>query len=193
MDDGTEMARDALETAGQAMGFARSIVIHPMPAKAMPTCGTTVSQDLGKQKIRSDAEGAAGWRGMDRVGLDRGLAAVHDAIGATLNDLVLTAVSGAVGRYHAKRGVPVETLRAMVPMNLRADHERDALGNRLGFLNISLPVGEADPRLGWRSSSGIRGGRRAIAVARCTPTSRGSSPPCPPSSSAPSWRARRAT
>lgn len=153
VDDGTEIARDVLETAGQAMGFAKEIMIHPMrtAGRAMTTARATIGllQDMGKSKIVDPiAEGAAGMaRRMDRMSVSlKDLRRVHKAIGATLNDLVLTAVSGAVGRYHAKRGVAVETLRAMVPMNLRTDHDRDALGNRLGFLNISLPVGEEDPR-----------------------------------------------
>ena len=153
VDDGTEIARDVLETAGQAMGFAKEIMIHPMRTaeKAVSTARGTIGllQDLGKKKIPDPiAEGAAGLaRRMDRMSVSiKDLRRVHDAIGATINDLVLTALSGAVGRYHAKRGMPVETLRAMVPMNLRTDHDRDALGNRLGFLNINLPVGEEDPR-----------------------------------------------
>jgi hypothetical protein len=44
----------------------------------------------------------------------------------------------------------VEELHCMVPMNLRAGDESDALGNRVGAFNVVLPVGEPDPlaRLG---------------------------------------------
>jgi WS/DGAT/MGAT family acyltransferase len=70
---------------------------------------------------------------------------IKDALGATLNDIVLTAVSGAVGRYHESRHVRVHHLNCMVPINLREDHERHQLGNRVGMCNIALPVGEADP------------------------------------------------
>ncbi|MDP3939623.1 MAG: WS/DGAT domain-containing protein, partial [Deltaproteobacteria bacterium] len=64
---------------------------------------------------------------------------------ATINDLVLTAVSGAVGRYHVHRGHHTEELRAMVPMSLRTNDERSTLGNRVGMLNIKLPIAESDP------------------------------------------------
>jgi diacylglycerol O-acyltransferase len=70
---------------------------------------------------------------------------IKQALGVTLNDLVLTAVAGAVGRYHDHRKVHVEELHCMVPMNLRQEHERYALGNRVGMCNIALPVGEPDP------------------------------------------------
>jgi WS/DGAT/MGAT family acyltransferase len=70
---------------------------------------------------------------------------IKDALGVTLNDVVLTAVAGAVGRYHDHRGVHVDELHCMVPIDLRQEHERYALGNRVGMCNIALPVGEADP------------------------------------------------
>ncbi len=72
---------------------------------------------------------------------------IKSTLGITLNDLVLTAVSGAVGRYHARRGVRVDTLTCMVPVSLRQDHERTELGNRVGGFTIQLPVGERDPRV----------------------------------------------
>lgn len=70
---------------------------------------------------------------------------IKDALGVTLNDVVLTAVSGAVGRYHVHRKVRVGELHCMVPMSLRQSDERHSLGNRVGAFNVALPVGEADP------------------------------------------------
>jgi WS/DGAT/MGAT family acyltransferase len=70
---------------------------------------------------------------------------IKDALGVPLNDVVLTALSGAVGRYHARRHAPVAELHCMVPMSLRQSDERHALGNRVGAFNVALPVGEPDP------------------------------------------------
>lgn len=70
---------------------------------------------------------------------------IKERLGVSLNDVVLTALSGAVGRYHKHRGIRVEQFHCMVPMNLRPDHERDALGNRVGAFTATLPVGEPDP------------------------------------------------
>ena len=70
---------------------------------------------------------------------------IKEALGVTLNDVILTAVAGAVGRYHEHRAVHLRTLNCQVPMNLRQDHERHALGNRVGAFNVALPVGEVDP------------------------------------------------
>jgi WS/DGAT/MGAT family acyltransferase len=70
---------------------------------------------------------------------------IKDALDATLNDVVLSAVAGAVGRYHAERKAPVAELHCMVPTSLRQSTERHALGNRVGAFNIALPVGEPEP------------------------------------------------
>jgi WS/DGAT/MGAT family acyltransferase len=67
------------------------------------------------------------------------------ALDASLNDVVLTALAGAVGRYHRHRGLRVAELHCMVPMNLRPTDARDALGNRVGAFTVTLPVGEPDP------------------------------------------------
>ncbi len=70
---------------------------------------------------------------------------IKSRLGITLNDLVLTAVGGAVGRYHARHGLAADTLSCMVPVSLRQDHERAELGNRVGGFTIRLPVRERDP------------------------------------------------
>ncbi|HUI27605.1 MAG TPA: WS/DGAT domain-containing protein, partial [Candidatus Kryptonia bacterium] len=69
---------------------------------------------------------------------------LKEALGISLNDLVLTAVTGAVARYHEHRGLFLEEVNCIVPMNLRQDHERHALGNRVGAFSVRLPVGEPD-------------------------------------------------
>jgi len=68
--------------------------------------------------------------------------------GATVNDVVLTAVAGALGRFLAERGTDVEglTLRACVPVSLRPEAKRGALGNEIAIMNAPLPVGTKDPR-----------------------------------------------
>ncbi len=73
--------------------------------------------------------------------------AVKNALGGTVNDVVLAAVSGALGRYMRMHGEPTEDveLRAMVPVSVRADVERGALGNRVAAMWASLPVGVTDP------------------------------------------------
>ena len=73
--------------------------------------------------------------------------AVKNALGGTVNDVVLTAVAGALGSYMRLHGEPTDdvTLRAMVPVSVRADIERGVLGNRVAAMWAPLPVGVADP------------------------------------------------
>jgi WS/DGAT/MGAT family acyltransferase len=73
--------------------------------------------------------------------------AVKNALGGTVNDAVLTVVAGALGRYLRVHAEPVEdlVLKAMVPVSVRADIERGALGNRVAAMWAPLPVGMTDP------------------------------------------------
>ena len=73
--------------------------------------------------------------------------AVKDALGGTVNDVVLSAVTLALGRWLREHGHDTEglTLKAMVPVSVRADVERGALGNRVAAFYAPLPVGVEDP------------------------------------------------
>jgi len=78
--------------------------------------------------------------------LDR-FKAIKSALGGTVNDVVLAVVTGAIGRFLRSHGHPTEglELRAMVPVSVRADVERGALGNRVAAMWAPLPVYAVDP------------------------------------------------
>ena len=73
--------------------------------------------------------------------------AIKNALGGTVNDVVLAAVAGALGCYMRLHHEPTDDveLRAMVPVSVRADAERGALGNRVAAMWAPLPVGVLDP------------------------------------------------
>jgi WS/DGAT/MGAT family acyltransferase len=73
--------------------------------------------------------------------------AIKDALGGTLNDVVLASVSLALGRYLRAQGENTEglVLKAMVPVSVRADSQRGALGNQVAAMWAPLPVGVEDP------------------------------------------------
>jgi diacylglycerol O-acyltransferase len=73
--------------------------------------------------------------------------AIKDALGGTINDVVLTVVAGALRALLLRRGRDPEglELKAMVPISVRAESERGALGNRVAAMYAPLPVGLADP------------------------------------------------
>ena len=75
------------------------------------------------------------------------LKAVKNALGGTVNDVVLSAVAGALRRHYLAHGLATEgvELKAMVPVSVRADSERGALGNRVTTMYAPLPIGLEDP------------------------------------------------
>jgi diacylglycerol O-acyltransferase len=72
---------------------------------------------------------------------------VKDALGGTVNDVVLAVVAGGVRDWLHGRGIRTEglELRAQVPVSIRAEDERGQLGNRLAAMRAPLPVYIADP------------------------------------------------
>jgi diacylglycerol O-acyltransferase len=72
---------------------------------------------------------------------------VKDELGGTVNDVILAAVAGALGRYLRARGHSTSglELRAMVPVSVRAADEHGALGNRVSAVMAPLPVWCEDP------------------------------------------------
>ncbi|HXO09472.1 MAG TPA: WS/DGAT domain-containing protein, partial [Solirubrobacteraceae bacterium] len=73
--------------------------------------------------------------------------AIKNALGGTVNDVVLAVVADTLGRYLRLHGEETDelVLRAMVPVSVRADVERGALGNRVAAMWAPLPVGAIDP------------------------------------------------
>ena len=72
---------------------------------------------------------------------------IKDIAGGTVNDVVVAAVTGALGRYlraggHSTAGLE---LRAMVPVSVRAPDQHGALGNRVSAMMAPLPVWCEDP------------------------------------------------
>jgi diacylglycerol O-acyltransferase len=73
--------------------------------------------------------------------------AIKDALGGTLNDVVLASVSLALGQYLRDQGHSTEglVLKAMVPVSVRSSSQRGALGNQVAAMWAPLPVGVENP------------------------------------------------
>ena len=73
---------------------------------------------------------------------------IAHAQGATVNDVLLSAVSGALRRYLLDREEVPRRLRAIVPFNLRPPDQPipRGLGNRFGLVFLELPVDVRDRR-----------------------------------------------
>ncbi len=73
---------------------------------------------------------------------------IRRGLGGSVNDVVLTIVTGAVRRFLQKRHVSLEALdfRVMAPVSVRKPEERGAFGNRVSAWFVTLPLAEPDPR-----------------------------------------------
>jgi WS/DGAT/MGAT family acyltransferase len=66
--------------------------------------------------------------------------------GATVNDVILSAVGGALRRYLEDKGeLPEESLVAMAPISVRTKEQSGAMGNQVSFMLASLGTDVADP------------------------------------------------
>jgi diacylglycerol O-acyltransferase len=96
---------------------------------------------------------------------------IKDALGGTVNDVVLTVVSGALGQWLRSRGVRTEGLemRALVPVSVRTPEGRGALGNQLTVMRAPLPVYIDDPvsrlRFIRAAMDGLKESKQAVGAA----------------------------
>ena len=102
-----------------------------------------------------------------RAGSLADLKACGRALGGSFNDVMLSACAGGLRRLLIERGesLPVQGLRAMVPVNVRVDAERRELGNRVSSLFVDLPVAEPIPAVRFAQIAGrterLKSGRAA--------------------------------
>ncbi|MFW3171908.1 WS/DGAT/MGAT family O-acyltransferase [Geodermatophilus sp. CPCC 206100] len=74
---------------------------------------------------------------------------IRKALGGTVNDVLLTVVTGAVRDWLLSRGQAVTgstSVRALVPVSLQGEEEA-APGSRVSSFLVDLPVGEPNPRV----------------------------------------------
>ncbi len=73
--------------------------------------------------------------------------AIGKALGCSINDVLLACVSGAIGDWLRDEGDDPtgKEIRAMVPVNLRAQDDAWQLGNRFGLAPLVLPIGIDNP------------------------------------------------
>jgi diacylglycerol O-acyltransferase / wax synthase len=123
----TDLARFG---ANSAYRLGRLIMLPPDPS-------TVFKGKLGRRK-------RAAWS--NPLPLD-GFKAIGKAFGATVNDVLVAAATGALRRYLVSRGEATGglTIRASVPVNLRPLDQAHKLGNAFGLVFLDLPVGIVDP------------------------------------------------
>ncbi|WP_409332178.1 WS/DGAT/MGAT family O-acyltransferase [Trujillonella humicola] len=144
----TDVRATLARLGGAASGFVRAARSAVFPAPHSPLNATH-----GRQRrvafARADLED---------------LRAVRRAHGGTVNDVLLTVVTGALRDWLLSRGVAVvasTSVRALVPVSVQGD-EQESPGNRVASYLVDLPVGEPNPRVRLaRLSYAMRGVARS--------------------------------
>ena len=93
---------------------------------------------------------------------------IKDALGGTVNDVVLAVVTGALREWLHGRGIRTEglELRALVPVSIRSEDEQGQLGNRIAAMRGPLPVYVEDPvrrlRIVSEQMEGLKRSKQAL-------------------------------
>lgn len=136
-----EKGVDALLNPESLVRYAR--VAGSVAAEAAQLA-TLPDDSRTRYKGKAGAAKRVAWT--DPIALDE-VKAVGKVLDCSVNDVLLATVAGALGRYLAAKGDRIGglELRALVPVNLRADEAEIRLGNRFGLVTLLLPIGIANP------------------------------------------------
>jgi len=136
---GGESLRAVRATAGIAMSPRRGLRI----ADTLRRTALAVSEDVLRPAPSSYVNTTIGGRRRlvhHQARIDKLLEARAAVAGATLNDVALTVVAGALREVSLLTGRTPEPLKIMVPVSTRRIEETADLGNRISFVFIDLPV-----------------------------------------------------
>ena len=131
------------------------VLADPAQAVALATQGSAITSEIARL-ARMGEDSPTRFKG--KPGIDKRVAwaeplplddvkIVGRALDASVNDLLLSCVAGALRDYLIEHGDAVDalTLRALVPVNLRPMEKAYRLGNRFGLVFLDLPVGIENP------------------------------------------------
>ena len=99
---------------------------------------------------------------------------VKNALGGTVNDVVLSVVAGGLRTWLRSRGVRTEglELRALVPVSVRSKDQHGDLGNRIVVMRGPLPVYVEDPvarlRVVRQAMDGLKESKQAVGAEAIT-------------------------
>ncbi len=173
-----EVVREVTAAGRGAAWAALEGVRHPLAAaetarsvaRAVAPIPRTLSPVLTRRQL--------GWHyGTLEIPLEDLSAAAH-AVGGTVNDAFLAAVTGALAEYHRRHGRSVPELRVTLPINVRTSDDPTG-GNRIMLLRFPLPVDEPDTaermrEIGrrveqWRHERAVRLGEPIAGVLNLVP------------------------
>jgi diacylglycerol O-acyltransferase len=142
VDNARSAAGDAMATVSKIAGAAGQLFSMARTASRRAP-GSPLNVDISTQRRFAIAR--------TELNAYRKIRAAH---GCSVNDVVLSVVSGALRNWLLSRGEPVaasSSVRAMVPLSVRGEADvpssatSGSLGNRVSSFLVDLPVGEPSP------------------------------------------------
>jgi WS/DGAT/MGAT family acyltransferase len=152
----TDLAVKVIDRSGESVSRSMDLAAHPQSGtRELARAGFRVATDLAalalmdndsptKLKGKPVGRKIVAWG--EPIPLDV-VKSIGKALGASINDVLLACVAGAIGDYLRDIGDDPEgkSIRAMVPVNLRPLDEAYKLGNRFGLAPLVLPIGIDNP------------------------------------------------
>lgn len=135
--EGMETLLHPEHLTGLASGVARDAGTLAKLLTSPPDADTPLKGDLGVAR-------RVAWTRRISLRRVKEIGRVHHA---TVNDVLVSALAGALGHHLDERNGHAEEIHAMVPFNLRPLDQplEEDLGNRFGLILLGLPVGIEDP------------------------------------------------
>jgi len=160
----TGLAVKAIDLTGDAVAKSLHWLAHPgealTAARDVAADGVQLASDVAamallpddsKTRLKGHGSGSKVVAWCEPLPLEP-VKTVGKALGASVNDVLLSCVAGAIGRHLREQGDDTHgcDIRALVPVNLRPLSEAWQLGNRFGLVPLLVPVGIENPieRLG---------------------------------------------
>jgi WS/DGAT/MGAT family acyltransferase len=138
------------------VGEGADIVMHPGHVLDYARNGARLATEIARLALMSD-DSKTRFKG--DLGVSKRVAwaeplplhevkTVSKALGCSINDILLSAMAGALRDYLVEQGDPIPgnlQVRAIIPVNLRPLEKVARLGNFFGLVFLALPVGIANP------------------------------------------------
>ena len=150
-----EVLQNPVRASTNLIGKSVDMLSHPTQITHFLRLGGDIALEIAKLAFMAN-DSATRFKGTpglnkrfawsERIALPE-IKAIGKALGCSVNDLLLSAVAGALRAYLVGKGDEVDgvEVRAMVPVNLRQPEDEGKLGNRFGLVALVLPVGIENP------------------------------------------------
>jgi diacylglycerol O-acyltransferase / wax synthase len=151
----TGLMESALKLGGTMLGKGTELWLDPAKTLALAGRGTAFTAEIAKLVLmqRDSSTRFKGTPGVakrvawaDPISLDE-VKAIGKALAASVNDVLLACVAGALRDYLRRHGDATDDvmIRAIVPVNMRPLETAWKLGNRFGLVFLDLPIGIDNP------------------------------------------------